>query len=481
MPDNLADTRTTGGLDVTSDVSSDVTSNEWSSTGGVLVDQPAGAGNSAALATDGPLTKSPDLPAAGEQSRGFFAPLRIANFRRLIAGQTVSRLGDQFYFVALPWLVLHVADSAGALALVSGVAAAMLGVFTLAGGVLADRYGPRALMLGADVARFITIAVLAALALLSTPPLWVLILISALLGIAGGLFYPASSAMVPFLLPASDLQAGNSFEQLTLQTSNFIGPGVAGVVLGATRLALGFVIDAVSFFVSVVSLFLIRVSRGTTAAVTSPQSARRASGNGLRDLAEAFRFLRASRYLFTLLGLSLLGNFAANGLFEVALPLLLKQWVSIANGPQALGVTVGGFGLGSIIGAIAAGIASKLRRKSLVAIATLIPTAVLIAAGPFLGGVLPLAGCFAIMGILIALSNVLIITVIQRHIPMEMMGRMMSFVMLGSFVGTPLSIAAYGAAASLVPEVGWLFIGGGALFMVACVLGLTQRVFWQAE
>lgn len=476
MPDNLADTRTTGGLDATSDG----TSNEWSSTDGALVNRPAGAGNSAVLATDEPLTQSPDSPAAGDQSHGFFAPLRIANFRKLIAGQTVSRLGDQFYFVALPWLVLHVADSAGALALVSGVAAAMLGVFTLTGGVLADRYGPRALMLGADVARFITIAVLAALAVLSTPPLWVLILISALLGIAGGLFYPASSAMVPFLLPASDLQAGNSFEQLTLQTSNFIGPGVAGVVLGATRLALGFVIDAVSFFVSVVSLLLIRVSRGATA-VTSPQSARRAPGNGLRDLAEAFRFLRASRYLFTLLGLSLLGNFAANGLFEVALPLLLKQWVGIAHGPRALGVTVGGFGLGSIIGAIAAGIASKLRRKSLFAIATLIPTAVLIAAGPFLGGVLPLAGCFAIMGILIALSNVLIITVIQRHIPMEMMGRMMSFVMLGSFVGTPLSIAAYGVAASLVPNIAWLFIGGGALFMVACILGLTQRVFWQAE
>ncbi|MGH2514923.1 MAG: MFS transporter, partial [Ktedonobacterales bacterium] len=99
-----------------------------------------------------------ELP-AGTTSGGFFAPLRVVNFRRLIAGQTVSRLGDQFYFVALPWLVLRVADSAAALALVSGVSAAMLGVFTLTGGVLADRYGPRALMLGADVARLLTISV----------------------------------------------------------------------------------------------------------------------------------------------------------------------------------------------------------------------------------------------------------------------------------------------------------------------------------
>ena len=474
MPDNLADATTSGRLDGTAGA--------WTSTDGAQHVQPIGAAGQAALATDETTAiQQSGAPQAGEESRGFFAPLRVANFRKLIAGQTVSRLGDQFYFVALPWLVLRVADSAGALALVSGVAAAMLGVFTLAGGVLADRYGPRALMLGSDVARLVTIAVLAALALLSTPSLWVLVLLSALLGIAGGLFYPASSAMVPFLLPATDLQAGNSFEQLTLQTSNFIGPGVAGVVLGATRLALGFVIDAVSFLVSVVSLMLIRMPRATRAAPAPTQSAERKPGGGLHDLAEAFRFLRASRYLFTLLGLSLLGNFAANGLFEVALPLLLKQWVGIANGPRALGLVIGGFGLGSVIGAVAAGVTSKLRRKSLVAIVTLLPTALLIAAGPFLAGVFPLAGAFAIMGVLIALSNVLIITVIQRHIPLDMMGRMMSFVMLGSFVGTPLSIAVYGVAASLVPNIAWLFIAGGALFMAACVLGLTQRVFWQAE
>lgn len=422
--------------------------------------------------------------AEGAKSASFFAPLRVANFRKLIAGQTVSRLGDQFYFVALPWLVLRVADSAAALALVSGVSAAMLGVFTLTGGVLADRYGPRALMLGADVARLLTISVLAALALISTPPLWVLILLAALLGIAGGLFYPASSAMVPFLLPAGDLQAGNSFEQLTLQTSNFIGPGVAGVVLGATRLALGFVVDTVSFLVSVVSLALIRMPKRTAQvapALALPLPSERRRGDGLRDLGEAFRFLRSSRFLFTLLGLSLLGNFAANGLFEVALPLLLKQWVGIGNGPQALGFVVGGFGLGSVLGAVVAGVASKLRRKALVAIVTLLPTAGLIAGAPFLGAVMPLSGAFAVMGVLIALSNVLFITVIQRLIPMEMMGRMMSFVMLGSFVGTPLSIAAYGVAASLVPNVAWLFIAGGAMFLAAGLIALTQRVFWQAE
>lgn len=423
-------------------------------------------------------------PPGSEKSGGFFAPLRLANFRRLIAGQTISRLGDQFYFVALPWLVLRVVDSshaAASLALVSGVSAAMLGVFTLAGGVLADRYGPRALMLGSDVARFLTIAVLAALALLSTPPLWVLILLSALLGIAGGLFYPASMAMVPHLVAGKDLQAANSFDQLTMQSSNFIGPGVAGVVLGVTRLALGFVVDAVSFLISVVSLALIRMPRQAHAAPEAATAPKRKAGSGLRDLGEAFRFLRGSRFLFTLLCVSFVCNLAVNGLFEVALPLLLKQWVGIANGPRALGFVVGGFGLGAVIGAVAAGVASKLRRKSLVALLTLLPMAALLAAAPFLGGIVPLAGAFAVAGLLNTVTNVLIFTVIQRLIPMEMMGRMMSVVLLGSFIGTPISIAAYGVAASLVPNVAWLFIAGGAMFAVAALGAMSQKVFWQAE
>src|SRR5262245_27388915 len=93
-----------------------------------------------------------DTSESGESSpskRGpaFFAPLRIANFRRLIAGQTISKLGDQFYFIAIPWLVLRSTSNPIALSLVLGISSITLGIFTLIGGVLADRYGPRALML----------------------------------------------------------------------------------------------------------------------------------------------------------------------------------------------------------------------------------------------------------------------------------------------------------------------------------------------
>src|SRR5258708_10335914 len=114
-------------------------------------------------------------PAPARGGGGFFAPLRVGGFRLLIGGQTISRLGDQFFFIAIPWLVLRVTHAPLALALVLGASAVTTGLFTLVGGVLADRLGPRALMLGSDVARFVLMATLAALAILTTPPLWALI------------------------------------------------------------------------------------------------------------------------------------------------------------------------------------------------------------------------------------------------------------------------------------------------------------------
>lgn len=434
------------------------------------------------LAVGGALTAAESEAVAGERqpTRGsFFAPLRLASFRRLIGGQTISRLGDQFYFLAIPWLVLRITPSPVQLALVLGAASLTLGLFTLVGGVLADRFGPRRLMITADAARLAIVVALAALTLLvAAPPLWSIVALSALLGVFSGLFWPASGAMIPHLVPADDLQAANSFDQITVQSSNFVGPAVAGAVLAATQLALGFVIDAASFAVSLLTLAFVRMpahSRETTRTATAkPES-------GLASLGAAARYLARTRLLFTFLVVSLVANFAVNGLFEVGLPLLIKQRVGLAIGPQAQGVVIGGFGLGSVLGAVAAGVTSRVRHKPLVGALLFLPFAALVAGIPLVPGVLPVAGVFFVMGLFNAAGNVLVITVMQRLIPLDMMGRMTSIMMLGSFLGTPLSIAVYGAVASVVPNIGWLFFGGALLMALAIGGALSAPVVWQSE
>lgn len=434
---------------------------------------------------EAPTQPSATVPDESPPSKtAFFAPLRLANFRKLVAGQTVSRVGDAFYFVALPWLVLRSTNSPIYLSIVLGVAAATMGISTLVGGVLADRYGPRALMLGADIARFLIIATMAGWALFDAIPLWAVITLAGLLGIATGLFYPASGAMTPHLVQADDLQAANSFNQITMQASNFIGPGIAGAVLGATQLAFGFVLDAVSFAVSVISLLAIRMPpRDTTtdASPATPPAQDKPRASGLAELGEALRFLRAAPFLLTMVGLSLLANFAANGLFEVGLPLLLKHWVGLSEGPRAQGFILGGFGLGSIVGALIAGFSGRLRHKPIVAILLLLPSSILLGWVPFTHDVYLTTGVFAVLGLLIGCTNVMWITLIQRGIPKDMLGRVMSLAMLGSFVGTPLSIFAYGALATVVPDVSLLFLAGSALFGIAGLLALSRKVMWQTE
>jgi MFS family permease len=418
---------------------------------------------------------------SGRRGGGFLAPLRLASFRRLIAGQTISRLGDQFYFLAIPWLVLRVTDSPVALSLVLGISALTLGLCTVLGGVLADRMGPRNLMMSADIARMLIMGALAGLAIfVAVPPLWAITALSGLLGIASGLFYPASSAMVPHLVSTEDLQAANSYEQLTFQTSNFVGPGVAGIVLSATRLAFGFVVDAASFVVSVLTLALIRMPRRAPAqGATDAMQASNAPKAG--SLGEALRYLWRTRFLVMLIGVSLIANFAINGLFEVGVPLLLKERVGLIAGPQVQGIVVGGFGLGSVLGAVAAGLAVRVRRKTLVGVLLFVPFTLLAAVIPLAPSIFLMAGIFAVMGLLTTASNVLLATVIQRFIPLDMMGRMMSFVLMGSFLGTPLSIFAYGAAATVVPSVDWLFFGGAALMALALALALGNKLTWQTK
>jgi hypothetical protein len=114
-----------------------------------------------------------------------------------------------------------------------------------------------------------------------------------------------------------------------------------------------------------------------------------------------------------------------------------------------------------------------------VAILVIIPTCALIASVPYLGGVYGAAAAFAVTGVLLAISNVLLVTVLQRFIPLRLMGRVMSVAMLGSFVGTPLSIFAYGALASVVANISYLFLAGGALLGFGCLLSLTKKVIWQ--
>ena len=96
------------------------------------------------------------------------SPLSVPNFRLLWIGEGISLLGDQFYLIALPWLVLQLTGSALALGTILALASVPRAVFMLIGGAFVDRYSPRTFMIWSNFARFVLVALLSVRVLTNT-------------------------------------------------------------------------------------------------------------------------------------------------------------------------------------------------------------------------------------------------------------------------------------------------------------------------
>lgn len=125
--------------------------------------------------------------------------MKVRDFRLLFSGEGVSLVGDEFYFIALPWLVLQLTGdpvALGGILALQGVPRALL---MLVGGALTDRFTPRRVMIVSNAARLALVGVLAALVLGGLVRDWMLYATAFAFGSADGFFFPAQSAIVPQL------------------------------------------------------------------------------------------------------------------------------------------------------------------------------------------------------------------------------------------------------------------------------------------
>ena len=139
--------------------------------------------------------------------------IAIRDFFLLWIGQSTSLLGDQFHSIAGAWLVLKITGDPLALGAVLALGGISSAIFTVIGGAITDRISPRKVMLTADVIRLFISALLAAQVFTGTLQVWMIYVYSLAAGIVSGVFAPASMSIAPRLVPADDLQAGNSLMQ----------------------------------------------------------------------------------------------------------------------------------------------------------------------------------------------------------------------------------------------------------------------------
>src|SRR5512139_1916353 len=156
--------------------------------------------------------------------------LQNRNFRMLWIGEGISLLGDQFYMIALPWLVLSLTGNALAVGTVFALAGIPRALFMLVGGALTDRFTPRKLMINSNLARMVLTGLLAALVATDLIQLWMLYALALFFGLADAFFFPAQTSIVPQLVDKDQLQQGNAVIQGTATWSLLVGPILAGTL-----------------------------------------------------------------------------------------------------------------------------------------------------------------------------------------------------------------------------------------------------------
>ncbi len=416
-------------------------------------------------------------------------PLAVRDFRLLSLGQLASTVGDFCYAVALPWLVLSAHGGTVLLGTVLACYGVPRTVLIPVGGVLADKVSPRAVMLAADAVRCVLVSILTVFAARGLVSLAFLGPVAALIGAGEGVFLPASAAIMPSLLPADSLQAGNGLSAAMLQIGSLAGPVLGGILVTTTGgSASAFAVDAASFAVSAAALAMMRGRRAPAAVPAAQETApaARESVPAAQETAPAaapdgpaspeetsiLRFFLHARVLQVIVLVSVLANFVIAGAVEVALPALAHA----RFGAAGYGALIACFGAGSLAGTLIAARLGGLRRPAMTACAGFVIGGTAIAFVPFLGGLPGAAAADLVFGAAAGFGNVIIITLLQQWAPAHLLGRVMSLVMLASIGAFPASVALSGV---IVRNIGPapFFPAAGAVLALAVLLALTQRQF----
>jgi MFS family permease len=379
--------------------------------------------------------------------------LRHRDFRLLFVGQFVSLFGDGLFAVALSFAVLEATGSRADLGIVLAAGSLPLVAFVLVGGVWADRVSRRRLMLASDGLRMAIQGALAVLIGTGHATLWVFIGLYAIYGVAMAFFSPASTGLVPELLPADELRRANGLLGIARSVTAIAGAAVGGVLVDTIGPGTAIGADSATFAVSAIALALMHAGR-------TPSAAREPF---LHELAVGWREVRSRPWVWmTILNVSLfLMLYVAP--FDVIGPIVARESL---GGATAWGLISASFAVGMALGG-AVVIVVRLRRPVLVAGVLFGVTSFSPLLLAFTAPVALICTSYALEGIGVGIFVTTWDTVMQREIPAEVLSRVSAWDWMGSLAGMPLGFALTGPVIALAGEKHALY------GMAACALGLT--------
>jgi MFS family permease len=401
-----------------------------------------------------------------------FTVLSLRDFRLLFGGAATSMLGDQFAFIATPWLVLKLTGNPLALGIVLALEGVPRAIFMLLGGAITDRFSPRLIMLLSDLVRLVLTVWMAFVVFTGTVEMWMLYVFGLGFGLVAGFAIPAENSIVPMLVAERDLQAGNSIMMGVSQLVGFVGPTAAGILIGRFSssplgIGLAFAIDALSFAVSALTLWLMRGGGRRRSAGDAP-----AKEGVWASILAGMKFLWSDRVLRLMFLVVTATNFLFVGPLLVGIPVLANQ--RLTEGAVAFGLLMSAYAGGNLAGYLLAGSLPRPSGNTMrsLLIALLAAFGLVMAAFGFIRSTWLDFSLMLLLGLGNGYIAITMFTWMQRRTPKEMLGRMMSLLMLSNTGLVPISQAISGAVSKW--SLTLLFVSAGLLTVLVTLWAAPQ-------
>jgi len=391
------------------------------------------------------------------------ASLKHRSFALLWSGQTLSRLGDSIYRVALAWWVLEKTGSATVLGKVFILSLAPMLLLALIGGVTVDRFSRVRVMLAADLMRFFVMASMAILAFGQLLEVWHVYAASIVMGSVEAFFQPAYTAALPDIIPRESLVSANSLTSLSRQLAQVVGPALSGVIVQLGSTSTAFALNAGTFLLS--AACLVPALKSISPKTVSER------GSMIRDLQDGLKTVANSSWLWITIGVTSLLNLTQGGPYCVSLPFLVKG--SFHADAGSLGLTYSMFAVGSVVATLALNRFAVIRRRGILAYCALIVSGLMTLAfglAPSLNAIFLFS---FVLGASISVFGLIWVSTLQDIVQRDLLGRVVSIDYLGSYAFMPLSYGLTGWATDRF-GVTMVFIVGGTLTAALPILGLMH-------
>lgn len=392
--------------------------------------------------------------------RETFRSLRIRNYRLYASGQLVSLVGTWMEYVGQDWLILQLTHSGTALGLTLALQLGPTLFLGLYGGLLADRYSKRKLLVRVQLSMGVVSLLLGTLVATGVVRPWMVFVCAGLLGVAHALDTPARQSFVSEMVPPTDVPNAVALNSATFNVARILGPAIAGVVIAKVGVTPVFFVNALSYGAVVLGLLRMR----ETELYLRPRTER-----GPGQLREGVRYVLSSRTLLVPMVLMVsIGTFGYG--FRVTLALMATQEFG-GGGAGTYGFFSSMLAAGALVGALTAA------RRKRPRFSVLVGAAAALGLGELALALSPTKAVFVAVLVLTGAAAVSFASTANASLQMgssdAMRGRVMALWALVLFGGAPVGGLTLGWIGEHVGARASLGFGGAVTLVTAVVAGLV--------